>query len=69
MSISIRLRVNRNFLVELDNVQNVIPATKEHRAPFMNVGGNDVEDAFCPRRRNPPGLKGLKSNQLQPKAD
>ena len=57
------VRVNRNFLVELDNVQNVVPATKEHRAPFMNVGGNDVEDAFCPRRGDSPSLEVIKSNR------
>jgi len=52
----IHLRVNRDLLVELDDIQNVIPATKEHGASFVNVGGNYVQDTFCARRRDSSSL-------------
>lgn len=48
--------IRRDFLVELDDISNIVLASKEHRAAFVDIGGNDIQNALGTRSRDTTGL-------------
>lgn len=51
-----RLSICRNFFEELDDVRDIIFATKEYRAALMDTGGLNIKNTPGPGRRNTSGL-------------